>query len=137
MTVICDRTGKLIFQKRQYDKWRASLNIPLQNLEHNQAAGPSESTTDPRLHACSQPSRRHANRDRSLPHLEVISALVKEKKKCMCQGEKRQIFSAMQSRKKQRVALHLKEAEKCVLFVCLLAFSHKQNGSNISYFCKL
>lgn len=59
---------------------RASLNIPLQNLEHNQAAGPSEPTTGPRLHACSQPSRRHGNRDRLHPHLVTISALVKEKK---------------------------------------------------------
>lgn len=60
--------------KHTSQKWQVLRNSRTIRVTEHQPV-------DPQLHACSELSGCHGNRDRLHPHLVAISALVKEKKK--------------------------------------------------------
>lgn len=129
------------FRRRRYDKSSAGLNIPLEKkwqvLRNTRTFRATEhQPMDPQLHACSELSRCHGNRDRLHPHLVAISA--REKKKggreiYELRRKKTNIFCNAKQKKAEGWVTHERGWE--MHFVCLF-FPPKQNGSNLSYFCK-
>ncbi len=124
MTVICDRTDKLIFQKRRYDTCQSKHTPPKPGAQssgrtiraHNRPAATRLFTT--------QPSPWQQGQIASTSGSDFSSCERKkkwgEKEIYVLRQKKRQIFSAMQSRKKAEGWVTVKRGWE-MHFVCLFA----------------